>query len=115
MDTSIRKLFDPAVLPPRDAEGFCCHPDLQSDRWNLDGSEEIYDRAKFAAAGFEIEFIEFEHDATEELSQAWFEGDSADISSWTPSPPSGDGWILAGIWDAEDGPIAFYVREAVTP
>lgn len=114
MDTPIRKLFDPSVMPPRDADGMCCHPDLQSDRWNMDDNEEAYDRAKFAEAGFEITFVEFEYDATDDLLAAWYEDGEANCSAWTPSVPQGDGWILCGIWDADDGPLAFYVREVVT-
>lgn len=114
MDNPIRPLFDPSVMPARDEDGMCCHPDLKSDRWNMDDNEEAYDRAKFAAAGFEIEFIEFEYDASEELLKVWLDDGEANVVGWTPSVPKGDGWVLAGIWDAEDGPIAFYVREVVT-
>lgn len=113
MDLPIRKLFDPAALPPRDEYGMCCHPDLLGDRWNKDDNEEAFDRAKFAAAGFEVDYVEFEHDALDELRDAWYEDGCADCSSWQPSAPQGDGWVLAGIWDTDDGPIAFYVRERV--
>lgn len=64
------------------------------------------------AAGFEITFVEFEHDAPEKLQDAWYENGEANCSAWHPSKPDGDGWTLVGIWYAEDGPLAFYVREA---
>jgi hypothetical protein len=113
MDQPIRKLFDPVALPARDENGMCCHPDLD-DRWNMDDNEEAFDPAKFAAAGFEFTFVEFEFDAPEPLLESWFEGGEGDCSAWTPSRPNGEGWMLAGIWDTEDGPIAFYVRPMVT-
>lgn len=113
MDTAIRKLFDPSVMPPRDEDGMCVHPDLQSDRWNMDDNEEAYDRAKFAAAGFEIDFVWFESDATEEQANDFVESGDCDVSLWTPTPPAGEGWLFCGIWDTEDMPVAFYVREVV--
>lgn len=114
MDTPIRKLFDPRVLPARDEDGMCCHPDLLGDRGNLVDNEELFDARKFEAAGFETTFVEFEYDAPEELQNAWYENGEANCSAWQPSKPAGDGWTLLGIWDAEDGPLAFYVREAAT-
>jgi len=113
MDTPIRKLFDPAVMPPRGEDGMCCHPDLQSDRWNMDDNEEAFDRAKFAAAGYEITFVWFETDGTEEEHERFMD-DGCDVSFWTPTPPAGEGWLFCGIWDTEDMPVAFYVREMVT-
>lgn len=103
-------LFSPLSMPPRDKDGMCCHPDLLTDRWNMDDNEEAYDRTKFAEAGFEVDFIEFEYDAPEELQEAWCENGDANCSAWQPSRPAGEGWMLAGIWDHEDGPLAFYVR-----
>lgn len=112
MDLPIRKLFDPAVMPARDEDGMCCHPDLLGDRWNRDDNEEAFDPAKFHAAGFEFTYVEFEFDAPEPLLESWFEDGSGDCSAWQPSTPDeGAGWMLTGIWDTEDGPIAFYVRE----
>jgi len=113
MDTPIRKLFDPAVMPPRDEDGMCCHPDLLTDRWNMDDNDEAYDRAKFAEAGFEVTFVWFETDAPAEQVDRYAEIGDPDVSYWTPTPPGGEGWMLCGIWDTEDMPVAFYVRERV--
>jgi hypothetical protein len=106
---TVSALFDPARMPERDEEGMCCHPDLIGDQWNMDDNEEAYDRIKFAEAGYEIDFIWFEHDGTDEQHERFME-DGCDVSFWTPSVPQGDGWLFCGIWDSEDMPLAFYVR-----
>lgn len=103
-------LFDPAKLPPRDKDGYTFHPDLD-ERFHRDDMDEYLDGDKFRAAGLEIAFIEFEYDATGALQEHWEETGEADCSSWTPSIPKGDGWRLAAVYDAEDGPVALYVRD----
>lgn len=118
MDTPIQpiRLFDTARLPPRNERGFTEHPDLPQfyDKPFNTEDEGFIDTKALAREGFECITVEFEHDSTEEQAKAWFEDGDDDLSSWTPSVPRGDGWLLAGIWDAEDGPIAFYVREVTT-
>lgn len=54
----------------------------------------------------------FESDASHEQQERYDEGNSPDCSYWTPSRPEGEGWLLAAIYDTEDGPVALYVRSA---
>ncbi|APG04921.1 hypothetical protein BJI69_14160 [Luteibacter rhizovicinus DSM 16549] len=99
-----------------DERGFTEHPDLPQfyDKPFNTEDEGFIDSKALAQAGLECTFVEFEYDATDEQLEAWFEDGQDDLNGWTPSVPNGDGWLLAGIWDAEDGPLAFYVREVVT-
>lgn len=79
--------FDPARLPPRDHDGFTMHPDLP--QWGENESGEPI----LLALGFESAFV------------------SLDDPKEDPEPPEGEGWLLGGIWDTEDGPIACFVRK----
>jgi hypothetical protein len=112
MTTPNHPLFSPLSMPPRDKDGMCCHPDID-DRWNMDDDEQRFDPAKFAAAGWAIAFIWFESDGTEEELDRYCDAGDADISYWTPSSPPGAGWMLCGVWDTEDMPVAFYVKPLV--
>jgi hypothetical protein len=108
---STEKLFEASRLPPRDENGWTVHPDLD-DRWNMPGNHELFNLAAFADAGLEIAMVELEHDVTDDMHPAYVEyyEEGNGFSKWQPSLPKGDGWLLAGIWDAEDSPVAFYVR-----
>ena len=35
--------------------------------------------------------------------------DARSVAEWSPTP-QGDGWILVGIWDTEDGAQACFVK-----
>lgn len=105
-------LFDAARLPSRDENGYVYHPD-----WNLifDGVG-IDDEGEVAAEyirslGYEFKNVDFADDATEELVDAYYFQDSVNISAWEPSGLNGNGWMLLGIYDSEDGPVACYVRK----
>ena len=113
MDNPIRPLFDPSVMPARDEDGMCCHPDLD-ERWNRDDNEEVFDLTKFVAQGFDLAFIWFESDADEAMMERYVEEGGPNVSYWTPSVPVGKGWQLVGIWDTEDMPLATYLRKAVS-
>ena len=65
-----------------------------------------------------ISVVSFEDDGNDEDADWWFfKGDllSAEemksiMERWIPTPPSGDGWILAGKFDCDDGPHALFVK-----
>ena len=104
--------FDPARLPEPDSLGFFIHPDVP-------GEEEDDDVAALLdAMGFKSSFVSFAYDGKDEDADLWFfKGDplsSEEMKSimarWTPTPPSSEGWILAGKFDCEDGPHALFVR-----
>jgi hypothetical protein len=107
---SDQKLFNPARLPTRDADGMTYHPDLGEDRFQHDVHEEYLDLEKFRAVGFETSSVSFEYDATGKLMDHFSDTGEADCAAWTPSYPKGDGWQLIAIYDTEDGPLALYVR-----
>lgn len=100
------QLFDLARLPPPDEMGFFMHPDIP-------GEEESDDvRAMMHALGFEISGVSFEFDAPDELVEVYFEHDDLTAPTlWTPTPPDGDGWILIGKYDTDDGPMAMFIRK----
>lgn len=107
-------LFDPTRLPPRDEYGFTFHPDLEDPRWeHPDLGEEYLSDEAILAAGFESSQRQFEYDAPEHLRNRYYEGGEAEAcAEWQPSTPEGEGWMLVGIWDTEDGPYAMFVRHA---
>ncbi|EZP56355.1 hypothetical protein [Delftia sp. RIT313] len=89
--------------PERDEMGFGNHPELPS----LD--EGMMPRSFFAALGLELAHTRAEDqldgDALEAMSEA------VNWTGWTPTPPPGDGWKLVSIFDTEDGPAAWWLRE----
>jgi len=106
-----KTLFDPARLPPRDEYGMTFHPDLEDERWeHPDLGEEYLSSEAILAAGLESRQVAFEYDAPEELKERYYESGEPDVSDWKPTSPEGEGWILVGIWDTEDGPYAMFVR-----
>lgn len=38
--------------------------------------------------------------------------EATDYNVWTPEAPAGDGWVLVAIFDTEDGPAAWWMRQA---
>jgi hypothetical protein len=107
-DTPETPLFDPARLPvPDDKTGYFYHPDIPDDDDN-----ESYDVAKaLNVLGFEWKTAEFEFDAPEELIEDYYERDDLTATArWAPTVPDGEGWMLVGKGDADDGPWALFVR-----
>lgn len=95
-------------LPARDRYGFTSHPDMA-----LFDMLPEYQPIKpvLKEFGFETAYIDFGADASEELTDLYQEGDvELSVPKWTPSVPQGDGWLLAAIYDTEDGPYAMYVQ-----
>ena len=102
-------LFDAARMPPRDADGYVWHPDLD-ERFQHDEWEEYVDLKKFHAVGFQMTTVAFEYDATEEMLKLYYEDGEPGCNSWTPTVPDGEGWQLIAVYDSEDGPHAMFVR-----
>jgi hypothetical protein len=104
-------LFDPAKLPPRDADGYTWHPDLDERFEDPELGEEYISRDKFREHGLEFRVHEFEHDYTSQEMHDRYYQDGESVPDWQPTPPEGDGWRLAAIYDTEDGPVALFVRD----
>ncbi|ERJ35899.1 hypothetical protein L810_1156 [Burkholderia sp. AU4i] len=98
-----------AILTPRaivrDQDGMLSHPAVPY----LD--EDVNYETFFAAFGIEAAFIHMENDVDGDTYDRYFASNNANCSFWTPSAPTGDGWLLIEIYDTEDGPVALYVRE----
>lgn len=65
-------------------------------------------------AGFECRWLRLDEDLPEDdpIYVDWSEyGASADdiLPRWQPTE-QGDGWVLSGKWDTEDGPTALFLR-----
>jgi hypothetical protein len=107
------RTFDAARLPARDADGSVMHPDMDGI-----GEEEYPFNAQLRAIGWNSIVIGLDDDPAvpRERKDAHFPGHSSDgtFDWWTPSAP-GDGsgeWLLAAIYDTEEGPVALYVKAA---
>ncbi len=100
----IKPLFDASMLPAPDEMGFFYHPDLP------DTGEDESILPHLQSMGFEASFLFMEHDAQQELNDAWYDGEQSAPTKWVPSVPEGEGWLLAAKYDTEDGPCAMFVR-----
>ncbi|WP_313135628.1 3'-5' exonuclease [Stutzerimonas nitrititolerans] len=89
----------------RDECGHWTHP-----AWPQDGEENAIPKGWFAEKCHELSIVEMETDASEELTDAYFEQGSPDCSAWQPSEPPGKGWFIFSIHDTEDGPVCIWVR-----
>lgn len=90
--------------PARDEDGMCVHPAL------MQTDDEANVLLLLAAYGIRGALVGMEDDAPA-LYEAYSESGNADCSAWTPTPPAGNGWLLLGVWDTEDGPYALFGRE----
>lgn len=90
--------------PARDEDGMCVHSAL------MQTDDEANVLLLLAAYGIRGALVGMEDDAPA-LYEAYSESGNADCSAWTPTPPAGDGWLLLGVWDTEDGPYALFGRE----
>jgi len=67
-------------------------------------------RMFLGAFGIECCQVSMESDCDDEaLRNAVWAGEKG-CGEWTPTPPSGDGWMLSDIFDTEDGPYALFIR-----
>ncbi|WP_448677313.1 hypothetical protein [Delftia acidovorans] len=89
--------------PERDEMGFGNHPELPS----LD--EGMMPRSFFAALGLELAHTSAEYQLDGDVLGAMSE--AVNWTDWLPTPPHGDGWKLVSIFDTEDGPVAWWLRE----
>ena len=89
----------------RDDLGHWTHP-----AWPQDGEENAILKTWFADQGLEVFIVDFEGDASLELTDAYFEQGNPDCSAWQPSTPPGEGWFVFSLHDTEDGPVCIWVR-----
>jgi hypothetical protein len=106
-DLGYERDFAVERLGMRDEDGHIQHPDMEGIGW-----DEFEMGPQLRAIGWHSTTVCFESDASHEQKERYDEGNSPDCSYWTPSWPEGDGWLLAAIYDTEDGPVALYVRRA---
>ncbi|CFQ55938.1 Uncharacterised protein [Yersinia frederiksenii] len=94
----------------RDSHGFWTHPDFfepaNGNEFGVEGEFDAW-KALNRVTGA-ISWMECEENA-EELQAAYDAGD-CDLSMWQPTPPAGEGWFLASIHEAEDGPVCYWLR-----
>ena len=87
----------------RDEMGLGDHPELP---WLDEG---MMPRSFYAALGLELAHTmaedQLDGDALEAMSEA------VNWTAWQPTAPQGDGWKLVSIFDTEDGPAAWWLRE----
>ncbi|WP_036114553.1 MULTISPECIES: hypothetical protein [Luteibacter] len=111
MDTPIQPihLFEQARLPARDAKGWVEHPDLaRFHAVPLRDDEGFVDAQRLKEAGLTYMWVEFESDAPDAVRDAYDANPAAGAPSWGPTPPT-DRCLLAGIWECEFGPVAYFV------
>jgi hypothetical protein len=97
------KLLAPRAIE-RTADGWLYHPDYPT-------CDEGTRADKFLEAfGIETRFVGAESDSPD-FAERWIEEGLTDCSEWTPTPPTGDGWLLLEIYDTEDGPYAMFGRD----
>ncbi|WP_313237835.1 hypothetical protein [Delftia acidovorans] len=87
----------------RDEMGLGDHPELPL----LD--EGMMPRSFFAALGLELAHTSAEDQLDGDVLGAMSE--AVNWTDWLPTPPHGDGWKLVSIFDTEDGPVAWWLRE----
>ncbi len=89
----------------RDKDGFLMHPQIPVCDEGVRADQFLI------AFGIQTFFRAMDGDCSPELDKTYFEDGVPDCSSWTPTPPPGDGWALLEIYDTEDGPIAMFGRK----
>lgn len=106
-DLGYERNFEAARLPARDEDGHLQHPDMDGIGW-----DEFDMGPQLRALGWISKTVCFEDDADDAARDRYSDDDSADCSYWTPTRPEGAGWLLAAIYDTEEGPVALFVRSA---
>ncbi|WP_052391756.1 hypothetical protein [Paraburkholderia bannensis] len=98
-----KKLLTPRKIL-RDENGWLSHPDypICDEGTNAD--------AFLSAFGIETWFRSMESDLPD-FSERYHEEGLSNCSEWTPTAPAGEGWLLLGIYDTEDGPCAMFGRD----
>ena len=98
------RLLDGRELTERDECGFVAHPELPTT------DEDTNNALLFAALGIELKSTSADDDVEWEELEAM--GEASNWSAWVPAPPKGDDWKLVSTFDTEDGPAAWWMREA---
>lgn len=106
-DLGHERNFEVARLGMRDENGHVQHPDMDGIGW-----DEFDMGTQLRALGWQSKTVSFEADADEDAQDRYSNSDSPDCSYWTPNAPEGAGWLMAAIYDTEDGPVALFVRAA---
>lgn len=101
------KLLAPRQIV-RDEDGWLTHPDFPIC------DEDVRADKLLEALRIESNFVSMESDVSYEAYEEYHESGAPDCSSWTPTPPAGNGWLLLEIYDTEDGPYALFGRDAYT-
>ncbi len=99
-----------ALLGPhpaqRDAEGYLTHPAMPIT------DEGIFIGSLLMVLGLETRFICMENDCDLDHPAVASYEKGEGCAAWTPTPPTGDGWVLVEIYDTEDGVYALFCRGA---
>ena len=93
----------------RDKYGIGYHPALP------DFDESVKCAELFAALGIELTCCmaenEMESDAYEAMTENGLTDEGDNYNAWTPKCPDGDGWSLVAVFDTEDGPACWWMRD----
>lgn len=104
-------LFNPDRMPPRDEDGYVCHPDwdlIYDQLGDEDEGQSTNDYLK--TLGYEFYVVDLEDDAPQEIQDRHFGEGDPNISDWQPTTPDGEGWKLLAIYMHEDGSAACFIR-----
>ena len=93
----------------RDKDGIGFHPALP------DFEEGTKCADFFAALGIELKGgmaeNEMDSDAYEAMTGNGLTDDCDNYNAWTPKHPAGEGWNLVAVFDTEDGPACWWIRD----
>lgn len=93
----------------RDKDGIGFHPALP------DFDEGVKCSDFFTALGIELKGgmaeNEMDSDAYEAMTENGLTDDGDNYNAWTPKRPEGDGWNLVAVFDTEDGPACWWMRD----
>jgi len=93
----------------RNKDGIGFHPALP------DFDEGVKSSDFFAALGIELKGgmaeNEMDSDAYEAMTGNGLTDDGDSYNAWTPKRPEGDGWNLVAVFDTEDGPACWWMRD----
>jgi hypothetical protein len=108
-DLGHERTFATDRLPQRQADGSVWHPDMDGI-----GDDEYDMRPQLRALGWNCDSVSLEDDGSldDAARERYYESGDGHFSFWTPTFPEGDGWLLAAMYDTEDGPTALFVKKA---
>lgn len=107
-DTWKVRMLDDQPLA-RDKDGIGYHPALP------DFDESVKCAEFFASLGIELKCgmaeNEMDSDAYEAMTENGLTDEGDNYNAWTPKRPDGDGWNLVAVFDTEDGPACWWMRD----